>query len=73
LVCGSTLHPNWWRSWAFHGQDEEMQVLYNKLNLESLQESMKESLKQSTTIPTNLGKNFGFFITCTLNQVLVFV
>jgi hypothetical protein len=60
LVFGSTLYPNWLKSWGFHGQDEEMQALYNKLNLESLQESMKESLKQSTISPIGLGKNFGF-------------
>jgi hypothetical protein len=60
LVCGSTLHPNWWRSWGFHGQDEEMRAFYNKLNLESMQECMKELLKHSTTTPTSLSKNFGF-------------
>jgi hypothetical protein len=43
-TCGQILHPDWWISFGFRAQDEEMQALSTALKLDQVHEAMVQSL-----------------------------
>jgi hypothetical protein len=48
FVCGQTLHPNWWRSFGFHVEDDDIETLVEDMGLESQWEAMKQSMVEMT-------------------------
>jgi hypothetical protein len=46
-ICGQILHPEWWTSFRFRAQDEEMQARSIALKLDQVHEAMVQSLRAS--------------------------
>lgn len=49
LVCEQVFHPNWWCSWGFGDEDDEVRSLGVKLGLEEQYEEIKQLLKENWT------------------------
>jgi hypothetical protein len=49
LVCEQMFHPNWWHSWSFGDEDDEVRSLGVKLGLEEQHQEIKQLLKENWT------------------------
>jgi hypothetical protein len=45
FTCGQILHPDWWTSFGFRGQDDEMQAKALKLKLLTIEKSILSQLE----------------------------
>lgn len=51
LICGEILHPDWWTSWGFYVQDEDIRNLTLDLGLSEVWKIMTECLLDVSSAP----------------------
>jgi hypothetical protein len=53
LICNELFNLNWWRSWGFRGEDEEIEKQDLIPSLQQLQESIAKSLREGLSLPNS--------------------
>jgi len=70
FICGQVLHPNWWRSFGFCDEDDDMKKWVDDMGLENKWEVMKASLQEATywsLLPSSTHINLVLYLNFFLN------